>query len=307
VVVNVMRGSRIGILELKDDPFIIDVVSKLADLPVEFLSLAEQPAPITGDYGVIVDRLSFRFPFLKEVVKSMSLCGTYVINNPFAASASDKLVDALVFQLLGIPSPKSIVLPGPELKEEIGSLVAEPSWSRIADEVGLPCVFKPVDGYGWDDVYMPNTLEELKELYASHASGKVWLVQRKINYKHYYRVFCINQKDVLFVRWIPKPLGMGEYLYTDLEELTDIKSKLAEHTVHMNSCLDMDINVVEWCIDEQGQPWVIDAFNEVPDMPKSRMPPDYYWWIVDRFVACIRDKMTSDKQNKHSFTLPSPS
>ena len=299
-----MRGSKIGILELKDDPFIIDVVSKLANLPVEFLSLAEQPAPITGDYGVIVDRLSFRFPFLKEVVKSMSLLGAYVINNPFAASASNKLVDELVFQLLGIPSPKSMVLPGPELKAELGSLVAEPSWSRVADEVGLPCVFKPVDGYGWDDVYMLNTLDELKECYAAHAAGKVWLVQRKIDYKHYYRVFCIDQKDVLFVRWIPKPLGMGEYLFTDLAEIADIKDKLAEQTMRMNSCLDMDINVVEWCIDEQGQPWVIDAFNEVPDMPKSRMPPDYYWWIVDRFVACIKDKLTPDKRNKNGFSLP---
>jgi hypothetical protein len=228
-----------------------------------------------------VDRLSFRFPFLKEVVKNMSLGGTYVINNPFAASASNKLVDELVFQLLGIPSPKSIVLPGPELKEELGSLVAEPSWSRIADEVGLPCVFKPMDGYGWDDVYMLNTLDELKECYALHAAGKVWLVQRKINYKHYYRVFCIDQKDVLFIRWIPKPLGMGEYLNTDLQEIADIKDKLAEQT------------------------WVIDAFNEVPDMPKSRMPPDYYWWIVERFVACIKDKLTSEKLNKHSFNLPS--
>jgi len=25
---------------------------------------------------------------------------------------------------------------------------------------------------------------------------------------------------------------------------------------------------------------------------------------VDRFVACIKDKLTSDKRNKHSFTLP---
>ena len=302
-----MKGSKIGILELKDDPFIIDVVSKLGDLPVEFLSFAEQPVPITGEYGVIVDRLSFRFPFLKEVVKNMSLRGAYVINNPFAASASNKLVDELVFQLLEIPSPKSIVLPGPELKEELGGMIVEPSWSRIADEVGLPCFFKPVDGYGWDDVYMLNTVEELKECYAVHGAGKVWLVQRKINYKHYYRVFCIDQKDVLFIRWIPKPLGMGEYLYTDLHEIDDIKGKLIEQTIRMNSCLDMDINVVEWCVDEQGQPWVIDAFNEVPDMPKSRMPPDYYWWIVDRFVACIKDKLTSDKRNKHSFTLPTVS
>jgi len=299
-----MQGRKIGILELRDDSFIIDVVSKLGDLPVEFLSFAEQTIPITGDYGVIVDRLSFRFPFLKEVVKSLSLGGSYVINNPFAASASNKLVDELIFQLLQIPSPKCVVLPGSELKQELGGLVLEPSWSRIADEVGLPCVFKPIDGYGWDDVYVANTLEELKECYASHSAGKVWLVQRKINYKYYYRVFCFDQRDVLFIRWIPKPFAMGQYLYSDLQEINDIKGKLTEQTIRMNLCLDMDVNVVEWCIDEQGQPWVIDAFNEVPDINKNCIPGDYYWWIVDRFVTCIKDKLTSDKRNKHSFTLP---
>jgi len=299
-----MQGRKIGILELRDDSFVIDVVSKLGDLPVEFLSFAEQTIPITGDYGVIVDRLSFRFPFLKEVVKSLSLGGSYVINNPFAASASNKLVDELIFQLLQIPSPKCVVLPGSELKQELGGLVLEPSWSRIADEVGLPCVFKPIDGYGWDDVYVANTLEELKECYASHSAGKVWLVQRKINYKYYYRVFCFDQRDVLFIRWIPKPFAMGQYLYSDLQEINDIKGKLTEQTIRMNLCLDMDVNVVEWCIDEQGQPWVIDAFNEVPDINKNCIPGDYYWWIVDRFVTCIKDKLTSDKRNKHSFTLP---
>ncbi len=299
-----MKGSKIGILELRSDPFMIDVVSKLGDLPVEFLSFGEQTVPITGEYSVIVDRLSFRFPFLKEVAKNMSLGGTYVINNPFAASASNKLVDELIFRLLEIPSPKSIVLPGPELKEELGGMVLEPSWIRIADEVGFPCVFKPVDGYGWDDVYVVNTLEELKHLHASHGVGKVWLVQHKINYKYYYRVFCIDQKDVLFIRWIPKPFAMGEYLYSDLHEINAIKNKLTEKTIRMNSCLDMDVNVVEWCVDEKGQPWVIDAFNEVPDITKNCIPPDYYWWIVDRFAACIKDKLTPDKRNKHSFTLP---
>jgi len=299
-----MKQDRIGILELKDDLFIIDVVSRLDGFPVEFLSFAEQPVPISSDYRVVVDRLSFRFPYLKEVVKNMSLDGTYVINNPFAASTNNKLVDAKASQYLGIPFPKSFVVSGPEAQDEIAGLLSQPNWGRIAAEIGFPCFFKPVDGYGWDDVYEVKSLEELKERHASVGSGKVWLVQQKINYAHYYRVFCIDKKDVLIIRWIPRPLGMGEYLYTDLKEIEHLKEKLTEQTVRLNACLDMDINAVEWCVDGAGQPWVIDAFNEVPDMPKSRMPPEYYWWIVDRFVECIKDKLTSNKQNKHSFTLP---
>lgn len=295
-----MISSKIGILELKDDPFIIDVVSRMSGLSVEFLSFGESPIPICSDYRVVVDRLSFRFPYLKEVVKNMSLDGTYVLNNPFAASTNNKMVDAKAFQLLGIPAPKSIVVPGPEPQEELAGVVSLPSWDRVAEEVGFPCFFKPVDGFGWDDVYEINTLEELKERHKAVGAGKVWLVQQKIYYVHYYRVFCIG-KDVLFIRWIPRPLGMGEYLYTDLNEISDIKDKLIEQTIRLNACLDIDINVIEWCVDAKGQPWVIDAFNEVPDMPKSRMPPDYYWWIVDRFVACIKDKLNPDKQNRHTF------
>jgi len=298
-----MEQNKVGIIELKDDPFILDVVSMLSDLPVEFLSFADWTVPITTDYRVIVDRLSYRSSYLKEVVRNLALDGTYVINNPFTASVSNKMLDEWIFKTLGIPSPKSVVLPGSEPKEDLWSVFNEPLWHRIADEIGFPCVLKPVDGYGWDYVYMVNTLDELKRNYASAGMGKVWLVQQKINYKHYYRVFCIDKKEVLFIKWIPRPLGAGEYLYSDLKEIDDIRDRLTEQTIRLNSCLDMDINVVEWCVDDTGQPWVIDAFNEVPDMPKSRMPPEYYGWIVDRFVACIKDKLGSDKQNRHSFNL----
>jgi hypothetical protein len=213
-------------------------------------------------------------------------------------------VDAKAFQRLGIPSPKSFVVSGPDLYEEIAGVIPPPSLDRVASEVGFPCFFKPVDGYGWDDVYEVKTLEELKERHASIGVGKVWLVQQRINYVHYYRVFCIDKKDVLFIRWIPRPLAMGEYLHSDLKEIEHLKDKLTELTTLLNASLDMDINVVEWCVDDKGQPWVIDAFNEVPDMPKSRIPEEYYWWIVERFAACIKDKVVSDRQNKHSFTIP---
>jgi hypothetical protein len=299
-----MEQNKVGIIELKDDPFILDVLSRLSDSPVEFLSFADWTVPITTDYRVVVDRLSYRSSYLKEVVRNLALDGTYVINNPFTASVSNKMLDEWIFKTLGIPSPKAVVLPGSEPKEDLGSVFNEPSWSKIADEVGLPCVLKPVDGYGWDYVYMVNTLDELKRNYASAGMGRVWLVQQKVNYKHYYRVFCIDKKDVLFIKWIPRPLGAGEYLYSDLEEIEDIKDRLVEQTIRLNSCLDMDINVVEWCVDGEGRPWVIDAFNEVPDVPKSRMPPQYYGWIVDRFVACIKSKLNSGEKNTHSFNLP---
>lgn len=300
-----MKSDKIGILELKDDPFAIDLASRLSDLPVEFLSFADRPAPVSTDYGVVIDRMSFLYAYLKEMVKNMSLDGTYIVNNPFAASVNSKLVEAKLCQSLGIPYPKSVVLPDPLVRQEAPGLVTEPDWERIAGEVGFPCIMKPVYGYAWVDVYELNTLAEMKGRYAAGA-GRIWLVQQKVRYDQYYRVFCIGKKDVLFVKWIPRPLGMGEYIQTDSWHPDGNRSRVAEKIVRLNSCLDMDINVVEWCVDSDGQEWVIDALNEVPDMPKERMPPDHYWWIVDRCAACVRDRLHDDQRNRIVFEVPTP-
>ena len=117
-------------------------------------------------------------------------------------------------------------------------------------------------------------------------------------------MFCIDKRDVLFIRWIPRPLGMGEYLHTEAGGAVAKPGCGAD--VRLNSCLDMDINVVEWCVDDTGQDWVIDALNEVPDMPKERMPPEHYWWIVDRLPPASGDKLRGDRRNRTLFEVPVP-
>ena len=299
-----MKSNRIGILELDTDPFIVDVACRLDDLPVDFLSFSEQRVPVSSDYKVVLDRLSYCYPYLKEMVRNMSLDGSYVINNPFSAAVDNKLMEATVCQALGIPFPKSIVLPGPLLQEESFGVVVEPSWERICDELGFPCVLKPIDGYGWEDVFVINSLEELQERHREAGGGRTWLVQEKVQYDRYYRIFCIDKQDLLFIKWNPKPYGLGEYDLTQLEEIASVRDALAEQIVRLNSCLDLDINTVEWCIDKDDRAWVVDAFNEVPDVPEDKLPPAYYEWIVDRFATCIRKKLEPGKNNKMIFDLP---
>jgi len=52
----------------------------------------------------------------------MSLDGTYVVNNPFAASVNSKLVEAKACQALGIPYRSRIVLPDPVLRQKLRGL-----------------------------------------------------------------------------------------------------------------------------------------------------------------------------------------
>jgi len=294
----------IGILESKNDRFITDVVCRLSDVPVEFVSLAAECVPIERKYRVLVDRLSFCHPFLKEVVKSLALSGTYVINNPFAASATNKILDIELGSRLGLTFPKTIVLPNRAVTEETEGLVTQPDLHRVVEELGLPCILKPFNGYAWEDVYVVRSAEELQNLYLSLSSRHVLLAQQLIKFNHYFRVFCFDKRDVLFIKWIPRPLAMGHYLHCDPASLGDAKDRLTYLTVQLNQALDLDVNVVEWCVDDEGRWWVIDAFNEVPEVTPEALPPEYYSWIVDKFAACIRDKLNLGKKNRTMFFEP---
>jgi hypothetical protein len=291
----------VGILESRNDRFINDVVSQLRDIPVEFMSIAAEVVPVQRGYRVIVDRLSFRYPFLKEIVKSLALNGTYIINNPFAASSTNKLIEVVVGSHLGVNFPKTIVLPDQSSADETDGLASQPHLEQVAKELGFPFILKPYDGYAWEDVYVVRSTEELSHLYRSLCSRRILLAQQLIGFRDYFRVFCFDKQDVLFIKWIPRPLAMGHYLQCDASSPGDAKDRLTEQTIQLNRALDLDVNVVEWCQDEDGQWWAIDAFNEVPEVIPAALPPDCYAWIVDRFATCIRDKLNTGKKNRIPF------
>jgi glutathione synthase/RimK-type ligase-like ATP-grasp enzyme len=291
---------KIGIFDTPDDPFIKDVVSQLAGYEVEFLSFGEHSIPPNADYKVIVYRYGYHDPYLTEILKLMSLKGTYVLNNPFTFSMTNKIMDASICDFLGIPHPKTITLP--LLDEDDMEGLKQPDWDKIAKAIGFPCILKPFDGFAWENVFTVNTMGELKNLYTAMKGKTVMLVQELIKYKDYYRVFCVNKKHVLLIKWIPKPSGMGEYLYSELAEIEHVKKEIINWTVELNNVLDLDLNAVEWCIDEKGRPCVIEAFNDAPDVPKDKIPGSYYKWIVDRFVECIKEKANSNIRNRNIFS-----
>ena len=291
----------VGILESKNDRFVNDIILQLSGIPVEFMHIVGERVPIERSYRVVVDRLSFRYPFLKELMKSLSLRGTYIINNPFTASLTNKLIEIHLGNRLGLPFPKTIFLPDQSSKDETEGLVSQPSLEQVVDELGLPCVLKPFDGYAWEDVYMVNSAEELSEIYNSLCSRRIIMAQQLIGFKEYFRAFCFDKRDILFVKWIPKPMSMGQYLHSDAGVPGNAETRLSELTIQLNKALDLDVNVVEWCVDEEGKWWVIDAFNEVPEIIPEALPSDYYTWIVARFTACIKDKINPGKRNLIPF------
>jgi hypothetical protein len=295
------KAMVVGILESTSDRFMNDVASRLDGITVEFMSVSGERFPVERTYRVVVDRLSFRYPFLRELMKGLSLNGTYVINNPFAAQSTNKLVEMLVGNRLGLTFPKTVFLPDCFSIEDTEGVVFQPCLDHVAEELGFPCILKPYDGYAWEDVHVVMSKEEMSQVYQSLCSRRLLLAQQFIRYKDYFRVFCFDKQHVLFIKWIPKPLAMGHYLDLDGSVPANVNYDLTEMTMKLNEALDLDVNVVEWCVDEEGRWWVIDAFNEVPDVTLEALPSRYYTWIVDTFALCIRDKLNSGKSNRLPF------
>ena len=91
---------------------------------------------------------------------------------------------------------------------------------------------------------------------------------------------------------------------TDQTALNHKKDLIIDYNIKLNTVLDRDINATEWCLDKDGEPWVIDSFNEVPDMPKQSMPEEHYKWILEKFAVCVKDKLRSGLKNKNIFEYP---
>jgi len=51
---------------------------------------------------------------------------------------------------------------------------------------------------------------------------------------------------------------------------------------------------------------VIDSHNDVPDVRREKLPPPCYDWIVERFCACVREKLASGEHNRWPALIGSP-
>jgi hypothetical protein len=271
------------------------------------MRVGQLPPPSPGPVRVIVDRGSFCDDFLRHVVRYWSLGGTYVLNDPFFTLVFDKLSEILLYDSLSISHPRTILLPRVNHSEDLTEMVGGPDWDAIAAGVGIPCILKPVDGYAWQDVFRVEDISTLRSLYESLKDSRTLMVQELIRHEGYYRAFCIDRREVMIVKWKPLPFDHGEYSLPEPHELDAFGDFVTRKTIELNAGLCLDFNAVEWCITKEGVPVVIDSFNDVPDVRREKLPPSCYDWVVDRFSACVRQKLSSAGRNSLAPWRPSGS
>jgi len=280
--------KKIGILHGKErsfpEAFVARVNSKnipgIVAEPVR-IDKALQGEP-TG-YAVIIDRISQDVPFYRTWLKNAALTGTAVINNPFWWSADDKYFNNCLMTKVGVPVPKTAILPSRELptdtsEESFSNLAFPLDWDSIFSYVGFPAYMKPFAGGGWKNVYKLNSAEDFFQKH-SETGQLVMLLQEEIVFDEYYRCYCIGGKYVRIMPYEPRNPHHLRYV-ADFKPTEDRLQLMTDIVLAINKYLGYDFNTVELAL-RDGVPYAIDFCNPAPDADKASVGEENFEWVVE--------------------------
>ena len=280
--------KKIGILFGKERSFPYAFAERVNNKNIE--GIVAEPVQIDkalqgepSGYSVIIDRISQDVPFYRTWLKNAALTGTYVINNPFWWSADDKYFNNCLMTQIGVPVPKTAIIPSNQLPDDTSSesfsnLVYPLNWEAIFQEVGFPAYMKPFEGGGWKNVYR---LENANEFFEKHKeTGQlVMLLQEEIVFEEYYRCYCVGQKHVHIMPYEPRNPHHLRY-QADFKPSPEKLVQMEEIVLKINRALGYDLNTVELAL-RDGVPYAIDFCNPAPDADIASVGPENFEWIVE--------------------------
>ena len=267
--------------------FIEEVNSRNAGVTAEFVKLGgtmmDEPCP----YAVIIDRISHEVPYYRSYLKNAMIQGTHVVNNPFMWTADDKFFGASLVTILGIVSPKTIVLPNKDYvpgivhNESLRNLMFPLEWATQVEAIGgFPCILKDAHGGGWKEVHVCRSMQELWNAY--NQSGLLTMVlQEYIKWDNYIRCMCLGQEDILVMKYDP---NTRRYLQHDLSP--ELYQRIVDDCIKLVTAFGYDMNTTEWAI-RDGVPYAIDFMNPAPDMDVYSLGYEYHRWCVEHMADMV--------------------
>jgi hypothetical protein len=278
----------IGVLHGKERSFPEALIKRINEKNIKGISAAPLKIDkvIQGDpsgYAVIIDRISQDVPFYRAFLKNAAISGTAVINNPFWWSADEKFFNNALATKIGVPVPKTVILPSRELPDDTSSesfsnLAYPLDWKGIFDYVGFPAYMKPFAGGGWKNVYRLNDMDEFFERHAE-TGQLVMLLQEEIVFEEYYRCYCIGRKHVRIMPYEPRNPHHLRYVASFKPSAKMLKT-MEDIVLNINNHLGYDFNTVELAI-RDGIPYAIDFCNPAPDADLKSVGQENFDWVVE--------------------------
>ena len=302
--------KKIGILFGQERSFpeaFVKRVNELADgeFEAEFVHISKvlQGEPL--DYAVILDRISQGVPFYRSAMKNAAITGTAVINNPFWWSADEKFFNNALAVKLGIPVPKTTLIPSRELPtdtsdESFSNLAYPLDWDAIFEYTGFPAYMKPFDGGGWKDVYK---IKDKEDFFEKHkGTGQlVMMLQEEIKFEEYYRCYCIGGKYVRIMQYEPNNPFHLRYAVDKGPSSEELLQTIHDYVIKLNQALGYDFNTVEFAV-RDGIPYAIDFCNPAPDAELTSVGEENFNWVVEHSALYAIERARAHKPNQDNLT-----
>ncbi|WP_316780872.1 hypothetical protein [Pedobacter antarcticus] len=302
--------KKIGILFGQERSFPEAFVKRVNELGgdefrAEFVNIHKilQAEPL--DYAVIIDRISQDVPFYRAALKNAAITGTAVINNPFWWSADEKFFNNALAVKLGIPVPKTALIPSYERPDEtseqsFSNLAFPMDWEGIFKYTGFPAYMKPFDGGGWKEVYKLHDKEDFFDKH-SKTGQYVMMLQEEIIFDEYYRCYCIGGKYVRIMQYEPRNPFHLRYVVDSPPSSPQLLKKIEKYVIQLNEYLGYDFNTVEFAV-RDGIPYAIDFCNPAPDAEVTSVGQENFEWVVDTAAKYAIERARSHQEGKDNLT-----
>ncbi|MBD0376712.1 MAG: hypothetical protein ICV51_13905 [Flavisolibacter sp.] len=301
--------KKIGILFGQERSFPMAFIERVNSKGIE--DITAEPVRIDkvvqgepGGYAVIVDRISQDVPFYRTYLKNEALGGAAVINNPFWWSADDKFFNNCLMTRVGVPVPKTVILPSydlpPDTKNESFANLAYPlDWEGIFNYVGFPAYMKPYAGGGWKNVYRLGSRDELFQKHAE-TGQLVMLLQEEIVFEEYYRCYGIGGKYVRVMSYEPRNPHHLRYQASFTPSQERLK-QMEDIVLRINQYLGYDFNTVELAV-RDGVPYAIDFGNPAPDAERTSVGEENFEWVVETAANYAIERALSQREGLDNQT-----
>ncbi|MBS1488040.1 MAG: hypothetical protein JST43_10685 [Bacteroidetes bacterium] len=302
--------KRIGILYGMERSFpeaFIEEINKkgLKDIQAEPVSIDMVQQGVGDGFAVIIDRISQDVPFYRAYLKNAAISGTAVINNPFWWSADEKFFNNALAVKLGVPVPKTVILPSHEKPTDtqnssFSNLKFPLSWEKIFEYIGWPAYMKPHAGGGWKSVYKLNQASDFFNAY-KETGQLVMMLQEEIVFTEYFRCYCLGRKYVRVMQYEPRNPHHLRYVVNGPPASAKLVKQVHDYVLDLCNALGYDFNTVEMAV-RDGVPYAIDFCNPAPDADVNSVGQENFDWVVEHAAKMAIERAKAQQPGKDNLT-----
>ncbi len=302
--------KKIGILFGQENTFppaFVDRVNAKGEkgIHAELALVDEVMQAAPTDYAVLIDRISQDVPFYRAYLKNAAISGTAVINNPFWWSADEKFFNNALAEKVGVPVPKTVLLPSKEMPEDTNAdsfrnLKFPMEWDKMLDYLGgYPVYMKPHAGGGWKSVYKVNNSDQLFESY-NETGRLVMMLQESIDFDAYFRCYCIGGKYVKIMPYEPRNPHHLRYV-AEFDVSEKLLNTIENYVLRLCHGLGYDFNTVEFAV-RDGIPYAIEICNPAPDADLTSVGDENFEWVGEHAALFAIEKAKAHQDGKMNLT-----